>query len=50
MKQRTVESELNLKAEEFRKGELLGKYIVKLLYGWDKKRFEEEYWKKMNEN
>ena len=41
---------LNPKAEEFRRGELLGKYIVKLLYGWDNKKFEEEYLKKLERN
>jgi len=30
--------------EEDRKGELLGRYTVKILYGWDDKRFNEEYW------
>ena len=28
------EMKLNLKAEEFRRGELPGKYTAKLLYGW----------------
>ena len=32
---------------EYRRMELLGKYIVKLLYGWDDKRFEEEYLRKL---
>ena len=37
------EMKLNLEAEEFRKGELSGKYTAKLLYGWDDKKFDEEY-------
>jgi len=44
------EMKLNLEAEEFRKGELLGRYIAKLLYGWDNKKFDEEYWKKLERN
>jgi len=29
--------------KENRKGELLGRYTAKMLYGWDDKRFNEEY-------
>jgi len=29
--------------KENRKGELLGRYTAKMLYGWDNKRFNEEY-------
>ena len=32
---------------EYRRMELLGKYTAKLLYGWDDKRFEEEYLRKL---
>jgi len=35
---------------DFRRGELLGKYTVKLLYGWDDKKFEEEYLAKLEKN
>jgi len=28
---------------EDRKGELLGRYTAKMLYGWDDKKFDEEY-------
>ena len=35
---------------EYRRMELLGKYIAKLLYGWDDKRFEEEYLRKLEWN
>ena len=41
---------LNLRADEFKRMELLKKYMVKLLYGWDDKRFEEEYLKKLERN
>ena len=33
--------------EKYRRMELPGKYMVKLLYGWDDKKFEEEYLKKL---
>ena len=44
------EIKLNLEAEEFRRGELPEKYMVKLLYGWDNKKFDEEYLKKLERN
>ena len=44
------EMKLNPEAEEFRKGELLGRYTAKLLYGWDDKKFDEEYLKKLERN
>jgi len=40
-------------AEEKRKAfsrELLGRYMAKLLYGWDNKKYDREYWKHMEEN
>ena len=39
-------------AEErnFRRGELLGKFIAKMLYRWDDGKFEEEYLKKLERN
>jgi len=30
--------------------ELPGKYTAKLLYGWDNKKYDWEYWRKMEEN
>jgi len=36
--------------EEYRQMELPGKYMAKLLYGWDDKEFEEEYLKKLEKN
>ena len=36
--------------EEYKRMELLGKYMAKLLYGWDDRRFEEEYLNKLEKN
>ena len=47
---REKEMKLNLEAEEFKRGELLGRYTAKLLYGWDDKKFDEEYLKKLERN
>jgi len=30
--------------------ELLGKYMAKLLYGWDDKKFEDKYLRKLEKN
>jgi len=43
-------TKLNLRVDKSKRMELLGKYIVKLLYGWDDKKFEEEYLKKLERN
>ena len=37
------EIKLNPEVEEFKRGELPGRYMAKLLYGWDNKKFDEEY-------
>ena len=39
-------------AEErnFRRGELLGKFTARMLYGWDDGKFEKEYLKKLERN
>ena len=29
---------------------LPGKYTAKLLYGWGEKKYEQEYWKKLEKN
>jgi len=42
--------ELNPEAEEFKKSELLGKYTARILFGWDDKKFENEYLKKLERN
>ena len=44
------EMKLNPEAEEFKRGELPGRYTAKLLYGWDDKKFDEEYLKKLERN
>ena len=35
---------------DFRRGELLGKFIAKILYRWDNEKFEEEYLRKWERN
>jgi len=35
---------------DFRRGELPGKFMAKMLFGWDDGRFEEEYLKKLERN
>ena len=35
---------------DFRRGELPGKFMVKMLYRWDNGKFEEEYLKKLEGN
>jgi len=47
-KQKAVE--LNLEAEEFKRSKLLGKYIARILFGWDDKKFEDKYLKKIERN
>ena len=47
---REKEMKLNPKVEEFKRGKLPERYIVKLLYGWDDKKFDEEYLKKLERN
>ena len=36
--------------QDFRRGELLGKFIARMLYGWNDGKFEEEYLKKLKRN
>ena len=38
---------LNINKEEFRKSELPEKYIAKVLFRWNDKKFEDEYLKKL---
>ena len=40
----------NDKKENFGREELLGKYIVKMLYRWDEKKFGKKYIKKLERN
>jgi len=44
------EMRLNLEAEEFKRGKLPGRYMAKLLYEWDDKKFDKEYLKKLQKN
>ena len=39
-----------MEEKDFRRGELLGKYTVKTLYGWDNEKFEKEYLRKLERN
>ena len=41
---------MNPRVDKFKRMELLGKYTAKLLYGWDDKKFEKEYLKKLERN
>jgi len=36
--------------QDFRRGELPGKFMAKMLYRWDNGKFEEEYLKKLERN
>ena len=36
--------------KDFRRGELPEKFTVKILYGWDNGKFEEEYLRKLERN
>jgi len=38
---------LNPEAKVFKRSELLGKYTVKILFGWDNRKFEDKYLKKL---
>ena len=35
---------------DFRRGELPGKFMARMLYGWDDGKFEEEYLRKLKKN
>jgi len=35
---------------DFRRRELPGKYMVKMLYGWNNEKFKNEYLKKLERN
>jgi len=41
---------LNPRADEFKRSKLPEKYIAKLLFGWDDRKFENEYLKKLGKN
>jgi len=39
-----------IKERDFKKEELPEKYIVKILFGWNNKKFKDKYLKKMKRN
>jgi len=41
---------LNPEAEVFKKSELPRKYIVKILFGWNNRKFENKYLKKLEKS
>ena len=41
---------LNLEVDEFRRSELPERYIVKLLYGWNDRKFKDKYLRKLEKN
>ena len=36
--------------KDFRRGGLVEKYMAKILYGWDDRKFEKEYLRKLERN
>ena len=49
-KEKGKEMKLNPEAEEFKRGKLPERYMAKLLYEWDDKKFDEKYLKKLQKN
>jgi len=47
--QRDMEDIARQEHEEgmFQQGELPGKFIAKVLYGWSDKRYDQEYWRRL---
>jgi len=39
-----------VKERDFKREELSGKFTAKMLYGWDNRKFEEEYLRKLERN
>ena len=45
------QEKLNIIEErDFKRGELLEKYIAKVLYSWDNRKYEEEYLKNLEKS
>ena len=42
--------ELNPEAKEFKRSKLPEKYTVRILFGWDDKKFEDKYLRKLERN
>jgi len=38
------------KEEMFRRGELPGRFTAKKLFGWSDKRYNQEYWRRLERN
>ena len=47
---RRQEKILIVKERDFRKGDLPGRFTMKMLYGWDNRKFEKKYLKKLEKN
>ena len=41
---------MNPEAEQFKRSKLPGKFTARLLFGWDNKKFEDKYLKKLERN
>jgi len=41
---------LNPEVDKFRRSKLLEKYMAKILFGWDDRKFENKYWKRLKRN
>ena len=39
---------LNSETEVFKRSKLLGKYMIKILFGWNNRKFEDKYLKKLD--
>ena len=39
-----------IEEKDFKRRELLGKYMAKMLYRWDDRKFEKEYLRKLERN
>ena len=50
MKVRRQEKLEIVEEKDFRKGELPGKYMAKMLYRWNNRKFEEKYLRKLEKN
>ena len=47
---RRQEKILIVKERDFRKGDLPGRFTMKMLYEWDNRKFEKKYLKKLEKN
>jgi len=49
-KEKEKEKALNIEAEIFKRSKLLEKYTAKILFGWDNRKFEDKYLKKLEKS